>query len=123
MPLIPLEQDQDGFRLDQPFGCCKAPRRNDEQIRFSSVPGCGLHLPHQAQQVAAQDAVDLCLAIALLHEALGDFRQAGDVFHSLDAAAAVPLFERVLVADDLPDEVSAQVEIDLGLARQGEACG
>jgi len=29
--LIPLEQDQDGFRLDQPFGCCKAPRRNDEQ--------------------------------------------------------------------------------------------
>jgi hypothetical protein len=31
LPLIPLEQDQDGFRLDQPFGCCKAPRRNDEQ--------------------------------------------------------------------------------------------
>lgn len=40
-----------------------------------------------------------------------------------DAAAAVPLLESVMSSDQIDDEVRAQVEIDLDLARSGQGCG
>jgi hypothetical protein len=39
-----------------------------------------------------------------------------------DAITAIDLFEAVLQAEDLPDEVRAQVTDDLGVARQGIPC-